>query len=234
MKNPFAGGTTKIEAYVPGSALELKQNLFSGQVDGIDDTTKQFLSRQVQQATRPDDEYMNDLMAGVGEQPKGLIATPEPTALPGEAVPDQVKEAFARRSQREGAEGLGRLKRQSGLEIEGRRASDLQRAVGNQLSKNSLRIQNQAARRELESQLQEINFLEEQARASILGSILGIVGTIAGTAIGGGFGGMAVSTGGAAVKKAATPTSVSSNTMPKTGNLSLPDTSADAFASLAP
>lgn len=206
MKNPFAGGTTKIEAYVPGSALELKQQLFPGQVDGLDGVTKDVLSRQVQQSTRPDESYMDDLMSGVNEPPKGLM--PNTGDMPSDGVPDVVKDAFARRSQREGAESFGRLKRKSGLEIEGRRAEDLQRSIGNQLNKNALKISNQAARRELENQLDEINFLEEQARANILGSILGVVGAIAGTAIGGGFGGLAASTGGSALKKASAPASL--------------------------
>lgn len=216
MKNPFAGGTNRIEAYTPNSGPKMTFSLAPGQVDGVDDVTKQLLSEQVQKATRSDDDYMNDLMAGVSG-PKGLL--PDQPQAPeisgGDGTSDIVKEAFARRSQREGGEAFGRLSRASGLEIEGRRASDLQRANANQLQKNSLRLQNQDARMQYERQLQEIQFLEEQARASILSDILGLVGSVVGTAFGGGFG-VAAAAGGAAMKKAA-PSAVDTSAISSTG-----------------
>lgn len=178
---------------------------------GLDRATEDSITNQLDLASRSPEERANELMAGI-TQPK-QPPQPEPSPLASASM-DTVRDAISRRSQRDVNENLGRMRRSATINNEAQRGDDLARASKNIGAAQSIRVSNYKARLEYADTLRQMQLMEEQARAGIIGQILGGVGAVMGFGIAG--------AGGKALASAATPKSVTAKSATE-----------DAFASLA-
>lgn len=164
---------------------------------GVDKTTQDMITNQLDLASRPTDERTGEIMAGISPAKEQVSEEPSPIST---APIKSVEDALSRRSSRDVNEGLGRLRRSSAITGESKRAEDLAKVSSNLGQVESIKLSNYQARLEYAQTLQKLKLMEEQARANVLSQILGGIATVAGFAIGGPVAAAAAAGGSAALK----------------------------------